>query len=421
MIQLRKSIKVGPTIVPAGTILHNRFQSNVVYYRGTKILIDKIPQEALAVPGIPADTVISTESKHVGDRVIVKSYATARLGDVQVIDAGKLESIGKFAALRRTIATEDANAYEHIAAHCKTGRETVWKLNNKWYCNDGCVALEDAALQIVPAEGVANTDNIMYNGSVVARIVSPSLARASYPDDGYLNSKSHQLTVLNNDNQPIDLNCITKFDTDDSDKTSEEDDYEGDDADSVSGQADYDGSEDAEGTDDGSADADSEVVLAQDILDELAPILQGNESLRSDLPVDCCYINDDSDKIDNSWTSLEIVTIRAIVNLLKDSFDKVKVFTDASFLYICVYATEQSDVDKPKSVVKFEHNNHFFWLNPEQLPFDMQRPAQYSEEAAVVRKVIDIVAPDYIQGAVDMKNSDDEVITDASFEQSFND
>lgn len=402
MIQLRKSIKVGPTVVPAGTVLHNQFQSNVVYYRGTRIEIDKIPQDAIYVPGEYAMQhmlIDATESKHIGDYVQVRTYAASRPGDAQVIAKGKLTSLGEFAKLRRQIAADDAVAYEHIAKHCKTGQETVWKVDNQWFCFDGKTALEDAALTIVPAKDVANTDYVMLNGVVVARIVSPSLAKAPYPDNGYLNSKAHQLTVLNNEGQPIELKCIKNFAEDededeiDDDSTANDETGAYDDSDAMGASSQSDEIGDAS-----SSTEDSEIILEQDILNELAPILQGNESLCSDLTVDCTYLSE-GDVTDASFTPTELATLKGLTDTLKQSFDQVCVFASGRTVYICCYDRLHKEAVVICSV---EAGSTFYFINPNILPKDIEqeRPKSlHAEPAVIVRKIFDIVAPNYILGA----------------------
>jgi len=374
MIQLQKAIKVGPTVVPAGTVLYNKFQSNVVYYKGTKIEIDKIPAEAIFAPVYQETaTEAYVPGKHklmsgieakIGDHVEVVDYNYDANGHTVAVAKGTLQAYGTFAKYEEDIKKAGKAIYDAIKAAVKSARNIVWCVNNKWFtADDGKYGIEDAGLQIVPAEGTANTDNIMFNGAVVARVVSPALAKASYPDVGYLNSKEHQITVLNNNDEVIELKCIKSF--------AEDDDT-----------------------------AESEIVMAQDILNELAPILSANESLTSELQDFNINVDEDSsyDEVERNWSSLQLAEIRAICNMLSESFNGIALYFRPYVCHICIF-DETGDGTNPICVVELQQgiSEYNFLARGGKLAGNIQIPTTCNFEAmAIVRKIIDIAAPSYI-------------------------
>lgn len=377
MIQLAKSIKVGPTVVPAGTVLYNKFQSNVVYYRGTKILLDRIPADAIFVPGESQASEAYMPGKHklcagveakIGEQVEVVDYNYDAPGHEVVVVKGKLQAYGTFAKYEEAIKKAGKTVYDAIKSAVKSGRTIVWQVNDKWFTSeDGKYGIEDAGLQIVPADATANTDNIMFNGAVVARIVSPSLAKASYPDVGYLNSKEHPITVLNNNDEVIDLKCIKKFD------------------------------DTADTTADDSTDDDSEIVMAQDILNELAPIFAATESLDStlsDLGYDIAPgMYDETNK---AWSSIALQMVKSIVNLMRESFAVVQVHMSPTTAFIYLF-DENGDGTNPICVVALNNDEPTYYIDPKWLEDDQSNikiPTVHNGEAvAIVKKIIDIVAP----------------------------
>lgn len=390
MIQLCKTIKVGPTTIPAGTFLDDKFEPGIAYYQGTKVELAKIPQFAIYVPSIndarePFDPepvnvqvgdqvahvrnvyreqieegccdccaseakLAAVEAKHVGQTVTVVDYDYDAPGHAKNIAEGRLQAIGTFAKMSEHIKKDSERAYEELAKHCKTGREVVFKVNGGWFCHEGGkIGLEDVGLQIVPAEE-PNTDHIMLNGAVVANIVSPKLTKASYPDTGYYNSEETQITVLNTKDEKLELKCIEQF-------------------------ADRD--ENAE-----PLEEESQIVMFQDILDELAPILAGNEDALTDN-----FEGIDVKGAENlpKWSVLDTALARAIYDQLLDIYPSVSAeFTQTNVTFDCW--------DQNMQRLRFE-------VIPELQMFNVLDSA-LGDDKVFCRKIMDLLAPSYQSYAI---------------------
>jgi hypothetical protein len=68
----------------------------------------------------------------------------------------------------------------------------------------------EGELQIIPAQGIANTHIITFGDQEVGRIIAEKLAMASYPDEGYLNTDDNKITVQDNAGEPIKLKALNK-------------------------------------------------------------------------------------------------------------------------------------------------------------------------------------------------------------------
>lgn len=279
MIWLAKPITVGKTTIPAGTILNDKYQTGICYYKGTRVVFSEVPSDAIFVPGTPRDVMPelpqndesngtikriavrsimdspstydkvygndtqvaltmpaymlrpSIEAKHIGDIVDVIDYDYDAPGHQVVVKHGKLQALGTFAKLKEQIRKESQRAYDELEANCRTGHETVWKVDGAWFCHCNMkFGLEANAMKIVSSD-TPNTDVIMLNDTPVATIISKELVKNSYPDTGYVNDEDHKISVLNNEGEPIELKCL-----------------------------------------------DDDVVMEQTILDELAPIVSAVEN-----------------------------------------------------------------------------------------------------------------------------------------------